>query len=132
MIVLDTHTLIWWINNPDKLSKKAKKFIEDEKSKKRSILMSSISVFEVNLLFKKGKLELVTHPDIWLETIENLTSVRFIPVDNQIAALAVNLPDISYKDPADWIIIATAIRFGLPLITADKKILNYKHVQSIW
>lgn len=132
MIVLDTHTLIWWVDSPQKLSKKAKKAIEEEKSKDRGILVSSISTFEIYLLIKKGKLELANNPDVWLEKIESLPAIRFIPVDNKIAAYSVNLPDFDYKDPADRMIIATALNLGVKLVTSDKKILNYKNVQSVW
>lgn len=131
MIVLDTHVLIWWVDNPNKLSGKAKKAIEEEKSKK-GILVSSISVFEIYMLVKKNKLELISNPDVWLGKIESLPFIKFIPVDNKIAAYSVNLPDFYHKDPADRIIIATALNEGVKLITADKKILNYPLVQSIW
>ena len=128
MIVLDTHTLIWWVDSPQKLSKKVRKVIEEEKS----ILISSISTFEIYLLIKKGKLELLNNPDVWLEKIESLPFVRFIPVDNKIAAYSVNLPDFSHKDPADRIIIATALNLGAKLVTSDKRILDYKYVQTVW
>lgn len=132
MIVLDTHTLIWWIDSPQKLSEKAKEIIEEEKSKEKGILVSSMTTFEIYLLIKKGKLELTSHPDTWLEKIEDLPSVRFIPVDNKIAAYSVNLPDFANSDPVDRIIIATALNLGAKLITSDEKILNYKKVQAIW
>lgn len=131
MIVLDTHILIWWVNSPQKLSKKAKKAIDEEKPKK-GILISSISTFEIYLLIKKGKLELTNYPDAWLERIESLPYVHFVPMDNQIATASVNLPDFMHKDPADRIIIATALNLGAKLVTSDKKILQYSKVQTIW
>lgn len=131
MIVLDTHTLIWWIDNPQKLSIKAKKAIEKEKHKEKSILVSSMSVFEIFLLTKKDRLVLSGSPDAWLERIESLPSVKFVPIDNKIAAQSVNLPDFLNKDPADRMIVATAREYGATLITSDKKILNYKHVQTL-
>lgn len=131
MIVLDTHIMVWWINSPEKLSKKVQKTIEDEKSN-GEILISSISVFEICILMKKGKLKLADNPDVWLQKIESLPFVRFIPIDNKIAAQSVNLPEFQHKDPADRIIIATALNIGIKLVTADKKILKYSHVQSIW
>lgn len=132
MIVLDTHILIWWIDSPQKLSKKARAVIEEEKGKEKSILVSSITIFEIYLLIKKGKLELTEHPGVWLEKIESLPSVRSIPVDNKIAADSVNLADFPDKDPADRMIVATALLYGAKLITSDKKIINYKRVQTVW
>lgn len=131
MIVLDTHILIWWVNSPQKLSKKAKKAIDEEKTK-NGIFISSISTFEIYLLIKKGKLELTNYPDAWVERIESLPYVHFVPMDNQIAAASVNLPDFIHKDPADRIIIATALNLGAKLVTSDKKILEYSKVQTIW
>ncbi len=132
MIVFDTHALIWWIDSPQKLSKKARKIIDEEKLKEVNILVSSISTLEIYRLVKNGKLQLTNDVDSWLEKIESLPAVRFIPVDNKIAASSVNLPDFSHKDPADRIIIATALNLGVKLVTSDKRILNYPHVQSIW
>ena len=131
MTVLDTHILIWCIDSPQKLSRKAKKAIDEEKVHK-GILVSSISVFEIYLLIKKGKLVLKDYPDIWLEKLEALPFIEFIPVDNRIAAHSVNLPDFLHKDPADRIIIATALQNGASLVTGDKRILEYPNVQTIW
>lgn len=131
MIVLDTHVLLWWLNSPKNLSKKASKAI-DESIKHQEILISSISVLEVYMLVKKGRLELNTLPDSWLQKVESLPFVRFIPVDNRIAVQSVDLPELLHKDPADRIIIATALNIGAKLITSDRMILNYPHVQSIW
>lgn len=131
MIVLDTNALIWWISDSGKLSRKARKIIE-EGEKKKAIYISSISVLEVYTLVKKGKLELNTLANNWLEKIENLSYVHFVPVDNKIAAQSVNLTNFEHKDPADRIIIATALTFGAKIITSDKKILNYPYVQSVW
>lgn len=132
MIVLDTHTLIWWIDSPEKLSKKARKIIDEEKHEEGNLLVSSISTLEIYRLVKNGKLQLINDIGSWLEKIESLPAVRFISVDNKIAISSINLSDFEHKDPADRIIIATALQFGVTLITSDKKILNYPHVQSAW
>lgn len=131
MIVLDTNVLIWWISDSGKLSRKARKIIE-EAEKKKAIYISSISVLEIHVLVKKGKLRLNTLADNWLEKIENLSYVHFVPIDNKIAVQSVKLDSFEHKDPADRIIIATALNIGAKLVTSDKKILDYPHVQSIW
>lgn len=131
MIVLDTHVLLWWLSSPEKLSKKAREAVS-EAIRHQEILVSSISVLEVYMLVKKGKLELDSLPDNWLQNVESLPFVRFIPVDNQIAAQSVALPELLHKDPADRIIIATALNTRAKLVTADKEILKYPHIQSIW
>lgn len=131
MIVLDTNALIRWIGDSKKLSKKAKKIIE-ESEKEKSVYISSMSVLEIYTLLNKNRLGLNTVGDNWLQRIENLSFVHFVPIDNKIAVLSINLPDFDHKDPADRIIIATALHMGAKLVTSDKKILNYSKVQTIW
>lgn len=131
MIVLDTHILIWWIDKPEKLSPNAQKIIEKATNKQEAIV-SSISTWEIYLLMKRGKLELSQDIDIWIHNIEKLPYIQFLPVDNTIAAKSVYLPEPLHKDPADRIIIATALIQGATIITSDHKILKYPHVQSIW
>jgi len=130
MIVLDTNSLIWWVGASNRLSKKAGSAIEKAREEK-ALYISSISVWEIYTLVKKRKLELDTLLDNWLENIEELSFVHFVPLDNKIAVQSVMLPDFSNSDPADRIIIATAQIMGATLITSDKRILKYKHVQTL-
>lgn len=131
MIVLDTNALIRWIIDSGKLSKKAKKAIENAREK-NAIFISSISIWEIYTLVKKEKFKLSTWPERWLEKLESLAFVNFVPMNNKIAITSVELLDFSHKDPADRIIVATALSLGAKLVTSDKKILNYPHVQSVW
>lgn len=131
MIVLDTNALIWWISDSGKLSRKVRIIIEEAESK-GAVYISSISVLEIYTLVKKGKLRLTTLTDNWLEKVESLPYVHFVPIDNKIAVLSVELPDFSHKDPADRIIISTALTLGAILITSDKRIRKYKKVQTVW
>ena len=132
MIAIDTHVLVWFVSNPEKLSQKALNTINNEIKKSESILVSSISIWETYMLIKKGRLSLSLDLDLWLQRIEQLPFIQFISVDNKIAAKSVTLPEPLHSDPADRIIIATARGYGAKLVTSDRKILNYKHVQSLW
>ena len=131
MIVLDTHTWIWFISNPELLSKRAE-MAADSAMNAKEIFISSISAWEIALLVEKGRLKLTMDVTDWISQSERLPFFRFIPVDNSIALKAVNLPQPLHSDPADRIIIATAKAIGAPLVTKDEKILKYPHVKSIW
>ncbi len=131
MIVLDTHVLIWWVSHPNKLSSKAQEVIKKEVNK-GLIVISSITIWEVYLLVKKGRLKLSLDTNSWLEMIEKLPFVQFIPINNQIAAKSVNLPGKFHDDPADRIIVATAREKGGILVTSDERIRKYSYVQSVW
>jgi PIN domain nuclease of toxin-antitoxin system len=131
MIVLDTHAWVWFVSNPELLSKKAKKSL-DAAVEENDLLISSISAWEVALLVAKKRLTLTMELSDWIAKSEMLPFVKFIPVDNSVAVKSVNLPQPLHSDPADRIIIATAISLGVPLVTKDEKILKYPHVQTIW
>jgi PIN domain nuclease of toxin-antitoxin system len=131
MIVLDTHAWVWFLSNPELLSKKAKRYV-DAAVKEKAIMISSISVWEVALLVARKRLILTLELSDWIAKSEMLPFFKFIPVDNSVAIKSVNLPQPLHTDPADRIIIATAISLGAPIVTKDEKILNYPHVQTIW
>ena len=133
MIVLDTHTLIWWVSNKEKLSKSAHQAIEQElKNKDGQILVSSITAWEISLLVEKGRITLTMDLDEWLRTVSDIENLRFIPIDNEVAVQSVRLPGDFHPDPADRMITALARHYSAPLVTSDSKIQNYKHVNTIW
>jgi PIN domain nuclease of toxin-antitoxin system len=131
VILLDTHIWIWWISNPEKLALNAAEAINQAREKS-SVIVSSISTWELALLVDKGRLELSIGVRDWVRKIEGLPFVRFVAVDNTIFLRSVSLPGVFHADPADRIITATALTMGIPLITKDEKILCYPHVHTIW
>jgi PIN domain nuclease of toxin-antitoxin system len=131
MILLDTHVLIWYVGQPKLISSKAKQLIESS-VKKKQILVSSISIWEICLLVQKDRLKLSMDLESFISRVESLPFLKFVPVDNAIATKSVLLPPPLHADPADRIIIATALTEGATLVTADKQILKYPHVKSVW
>lgn len=131
MILLDTHAWIWFAADPLRLSGPARAAI-NAGIEKGQVLVSSISSWEVAMLAAKGRLELTLPVQDWIAKAEMLPFIHFIAVDNGIAIKAVSLPEPLHSDPADRIIIATAIREGAALVTKDRKIRDYPHVRTIW
>ena len=68
----------------------------------------------------------------WVAASEALPSIHFVPVSNSIALKSVQLPGDLHNDPADRIIIATAVSMGAVLVTKDEKIRAYPHVKTAW
>lgn len=133
MIVLDTHVLLWWVSGAvDKLSKPASSALENASGNEASIFVSAISAWEIAVLIEKGRLVLSMDVEEWLSHVASLPEVRFLPVDRHTAVQSVRLPGAFHSDPADRIIVATARRLNLPLVTADEHIRNYPHLKSIW
>jgi PIN domain nuclease of toxin-antitoxin system len=132
VIVLDTHTLIWWLSpEPSKLSRRASEIIE-QKLLEGEVVASAISAWEIAMLVTKGKLELSVDIMAWLEAAAEVDGFRFVPVDTVVAVKSQILPGNFHPDPADRIIVALAREYGAPLVTADGKITEYPHVTTIW
>lgn len=133
MIVLDTHALIWWVSDDQRLSLKARKAIEDEMNDDDGhIVVSSISTWEIAMLISKGRLALTMDIDEWIATVEGIPGVQFTPLDNNVAIHSVRLPGEFHADPADRMITALARHLSAPLVTGDEKIRAYKHVNTVW
>jgi len=131
MIVLDTHVWIWWLSNPKTLSQRAQTAVTTAMGD-GTVFISSISTWEVALLAARDRLRLTMEVSDWIAKSEVLPFVTFVPVDNAIALRAVSLPGSFHKDPADRIIIATALNLGAAVVTRDDRILKYRHVKAIW
>ncbi len=131
MIILDTQSLIWWIGNPQKLSKKASLAIDKAMADGR-LFVSSISIWEICMLVKAGRLTLSMDIADWIGKVEALPFLQFISVDSDIAIGSVFLQEPFHKDPADRMIVATALNLGASIVTSDRRILKYRHVRSIW
>ncbi len=84
------------------------------------------------MLVNRGRLELTMDVADWIANSEALPFLRFVPVTNQIALRSVSLPTDVHGDPADRMIIATALFLGASLVTKDERIRNYPHVETIW
>ena len=131
MIVLDTHVWVWWVSNPDQLSSGARIAI-DQSMADSKVFISSISGWEIAMLVARGRLELTMPVRDWIAISEGLSFLHFVPVTNNIAIKSVQLPGELHGDPADRLIVATALSMGSALVTKDEKILNYPHVKTIW
>lgn len=132
MIVIDTQVLVWWVSGLGSLSSTAKRAIDKTLSGNGEVFVSSISAWEIAMLVEKGRLTLSMDVESWLDEVSQIDGVRFLPVDNEIGVKATVLPGDFHKDPADRMIVATARKLALPLVTADEKILQYAHVKTIW
>ena len=121
MIVIDTHVLVWALDDDDRLGSKARTRIDESET----VLVSAISIWEIALLVKKSRLVLKRDVAGWVKQALDLPSLQLVPLDPAIVLDSVNLPGEFQKDPADRIIIATARHHDVPLLTIDRAILDY-------
>jgi PIN domain nuclease of toxin-antitoxin system len=121
-VILDTHALLWIDRNDPALGRIARQRIEIAWRVGR-VAVSAISFWEVAMLADRGRIALPVPPQRWRADWLQ-AGLHEIPLDGKIAVLSCELAHL-HRDPADRFIIATAIERGLPLITADQKILDW-------
>lgn len=128
MILLDTATLIWMVSETDSLSREALETIEAHSE----IAVSSMSAWEIGMLVSKGRITLDRSVDRWIDDAIRAHELTPVPVDHHIGVLATMLPANPPSDPADRMIIATALRLGVPLVTPDRRLLDYPFCPTVW
>ncbi|MGR3319820.1 MAG: type II toxin-antitoxin system VapC family toxin [Candidatus Anammoxibacter sp.] len=129
MILLDTHIWIWYLSQDKRLNKNTIKIIDRFKRQNEAYL-SSISIWEVCKLHEKGKIKFSLPLRNWLNAaITKGVLVKELSLDIYLESC--NLPGSFHNDPADQLIVATSRLLNYRLITQDKKIINYKHVELI-
>ena len=132
MIVLDTHVLIWWVAGSKKIPTVTKQLLDAEASSAGEVHVSTISAWEIAMLVRAGRLELTLDVSDWIAKCEAAPFIRFVPVDNRIALRSLELPSFPHWDPADRIIVATALTLGASLVTSDTRLGSYEYVNTIW
>ena len=129
MIVIDTHIWIWWVSQPGRLSQSQQTALQANES--NVIGISAISCWEIAKLVQGGRLDLQRSVKEWFTLALDYPGVQLLPLTPDIALLSTQLRDGFRSDPADELIIATALSFNCPLLTRDQKIRDYTHIQTI-
>ena len=122
MYLLDTHVLFWWVTEPARLAAAQRRALNQAETSNARLAISAISLWELAMLVKRGRIELPGPMDIWLGELEGDAAIAVIPITARVAFEAVQLGSRFLADPADRIIAATAICHGLTLVTADRRI----------
>jgi len=125
MILLDTHIWVRWLIAED-IGAEVIALIENSEE----VCVSAISCWEIVYLFKRGRIDLPVPAEQWIQTGLDEAQITCLPVDRPIAVLAATLPD-HHRDPADRIIIATAITHGARLISFDQQFRMYPELSGL-
>lgn len=128
MIVLDTHVLLWWALDPAQLSATASDIVV--RMERERGYASAISIWELGTKVKRGKLELPISVFELARRIEQ-SAVELVPVDTEIWLASIELA-WEHRDPADRVIVATAVSKNVPLLTKDDTIRSAGLVETIW
>ena len=129
MILLDTHVWVWWVHGNPRLRQEDVAYLDAASIE--GLAISVISCWEVAKLVSVGRLILPQTAAEWIDLALAYPGVQIAPLTPEVAVASAYLPGNFHRDPADQIIVATSRVRKWPLATADSKILNYPHVNTL-
>ena len=116
-LLLDTHTVVWAITEPERVATEALRLIE---SLENEVFVSVVSPWELAIKLSRRRIEL---PEIFHDTLRN-GQFSLLPVKIQHTEAIASLP-LHHRDPFDRMLIAQAQIEGLTLVTSDREIRRY-------
>ena len=125
MLVLDTHVLVWWASDPALLGARARRAIGGEET----LGVPAIVFWETSLLVRRRRLHLGVPVRERADVVLAIPRIEALPLTPEIA-LAARV--VRHADPADRFVVATALRYGAPLITKDRPIRTLRFIKTIW
>ncbi len=131
-VVADTHTIIWYLRSPEKLSTNAVTSLDNALNNGESIFISAISLVEMNYLVEKNRIPTSSLEQLLQLIDDPLVNLFIIPLDTPVARAFTQIPREIVPEMGDRIIAATSLYLGLPLVTKDHKIRNLSNIQTIW
>lgn len=128
MILLDTHTILWVLGEPEKLSDRVRAVVEAADG----LAVAGITWYELAWLIDAGRIEIRPDPANWLRDADQV--VTTLPITWQVAHSASVLSGHGAfpKDPADRLIYATATTHDLQLVTRDTTLRDFDPQRCIW
>lgn len=124
-LLLDTHVWFWALESPGKLGRRCCALLEDPANE---LAVATISTLELGQLQETGRLSFAGTLESWVRRGSGSLELLTVELTHAIALLAYGLPGTFHRDPADRILVASAIQHGYTLVTADERILAYTHV----
>ena len=124
MIVLDTNALVWVTVEDKRLGRKARALVEKTWTAGK-LAVPAVAFWEIGLLEARKRLRLPAPVREWRQSLLDAGMIE-LPLDGVVALRSLDLTGLP-DDPADRFIAATALVHGAALMSADEKILNWRH-----
>ena len=124
-LLLDTHIALWLDSGDDRLRDSTRALIDGCWQNGGAILLSAITVWEIALLVDTGRIDLDVPVAAWIERFLDCPGIEAVPLGHQAASRSYQLHHLEHRDPADRLLIATAIELACPLVTYDERIVRF-------
>lgn len=127
-LLLDTHVWFWALQTPERMGPRCREALE---STVHGLAVATISTIELGQLQTAKRIAFKGTLESWVRRGMEVLGLQTLELSHAIAILAYTLPGAFHKDPADRILVATAIHHGSTFVTADERIIRYPHVMSM-
>ena len=124
-LLLDTHIVLWADSGDTRLTAGARALIEDCWEGGGAICFSAVTAWEIAMLVDVGRVELDLPIEAWIARFLGRPGVEPVPLGYRAAMRSYQLHHLERRDPADRLLIATAIDLGCPLVTYDDPIRRF-------
>jgi PIN domain nuclease of toxin-antitoxin system len=128
--LLDTHIALWLSEGDVRLGEATRKALDTAWKANGRIFFSAISVWEIAMLVEKEAIELDLPVDAWVKRFLDRPGLVGVPLDHSAAARAYSLHHLEHRDPADRLLIASAIGLECPLVTHDDRIRRFARTRG--
>jgi PIN domain nuclease of toxin-antitoxin system len=124
-LLLDTHIVLWLDAGDPRLRPATRLLIDECWQSGGTVLLSAVSVWEIALLLDTERIQLDLPIEAWLARFTNRPGVESASLTQIAAARAYQLPHLEHRDPADRLLIATAIEQQASFVTYDERIATF-------
>jgi PIN domain nuclease of toxin-antitoxin system len=124
-LVLDTHITLWLDGGDDRLRPSTRSLIDDCWRNGGTIFLSAITAWEIALLVDTGRIDLDSPVEAWVDRFLARPGIQAAPLGHRAACRSYRLHHFEHRDPADRLLIATAIELVCPLVTYDRRIAQF-------
>ena len=126
-LLFDTHSFIWWADEPARLSHGALRAFEDENSR---LFLSDVSIWEMQIKVQLGKIKLRLPIKELIDSQQRDNQVEILSITTEHILGLDNLP-FHHKDPFDRLLIAQSIAEDFTIVTTDAEFGDYA-VKRLW
>ena len=124
-LLLDTHIALWLDSGHDDLRSSTRTLIDGCWQCGGTIRLSAVSVWEIALLVDSNRIQLDVPMEDWITRFVQRPGIEAVPLGHRAAARSYRLHQLEHRDPADRLLIATAVELACPLVTYDDRILRF-------
>jgi PIN domain nuclease of toxin-antitoxin system len=124
-LLLDTHVALWLDSGDDRLRGSTRALIDGCWQSGGTIFLSAVTAWEIALLVDTGRIDLDIPVEAWIGRFLERPGIEAAPLGDQAACRSYRLHHLEHRDPADRLLIATAIELACPLVTYDERIARF-------